>query len=71
VIFEHKIYAVGGFNGVERLRSVETLDLLTPGAAWIVTSQLNIPRSNASITVVDKAIMVAGGECILVGLFLN
>ena len=50
-----------GFNGTERLRSVETLDKLDPNATWIPISELITQRSNFGATVVNKQIMVTGG----------
>jgi hypothetical protein len=61
VVLNGKIYCVGGFDGHERLASVETLDLTRPGATWTLSSALLTPRSNFGITVVDKKILVAGG----------
>ena len=61
MVLEDKFYAVGGFNGFDRLTSVETLDLLTPNTAWMLSSNLNIKRSNFGITVFEKSILVAGG----------
>ena len=61
VVLEDKLYALGGFNGFDRLTSVETLDLLTPNSAWMLSSNLNIKRSNFGITVFEKSILVAGG----------
>ena len=59
VVLEDKLYALGGFNGFDRLTSVETLDLLTPNTAWMLSSNLNIKRSNFGITVFES--QSAGG----------
>jgi hypothetical protein len=55
------LYIIGGFNGFERLRSVEMLDLLQPGASWELTSELSIARSNFGVTIIDGKILVSGG----------
>jgi hypothetical protein len=55
------LYIIGGFNGHERLRSVETLDLLQPDASWEFASELRIARSNFGVTIVDGKILVSGG----------
>ena len=54
MVLEDKLYAVGGFNGTERLTSVETLDLRSPNPAWTLSSNLNIRRSNFGIAVLHK-----------------
>jgi len=66
VILDNKIYAIGGFDGEERLASVEILDLLEPFSTWtIASSSLCIGRSNFGACVVDKAILYSSPSCLL------
>ena len=51
---------MGGFDGEERLKSVECF---TPGPVmtWHNVADLLIPRSNFALSVVDGKILVCGG----------
>ena len=60
VVLNGRIYVVGGFDGEERLKSVECF---TPGPVmtWHHVADLLIPRSNFALSVVDGKILVCGG----------
>ena len=60
-VYNNKLYAIGGFNGNERLQSVECLDLLKSNPKWTASAPLLRPRSNFGVTIVDKKIFVVGG----------
>ena len=55
-----RIYVVGGFDGEERLKSVECF---TPGpvVTWHQVADMEIPRSNFAMSVVEGKILVCGG----------
>ena len=61
VVLAGKVYVAGGFDGEERLSSVECF---TPGSGavtWHRVPDMVTPRSNFSMVVVDGKILVAGG----------
>lgn len=53
------LYAMGGHNGVQRMRSVERFDL--KNEHWLRCPDMNVARSDASACVYDSLIFVAGG----------
>ena len=61
VVLNGRIYVVGGFDGEERLKSVECF---TPGPVmtWHNVADLLIPRSYFALSVVDDKILVCGGQ---------
>jgi len=61
VVYNGKLYAIGGFNGNERLNSVECLDLQRSNPIWTASAPLLRPRSNFGVTIMDKKIFVVGG----------
>ena len=60
VVLNGRIYVVGGFDGEERLKSVECF---TPGpvVTWHHVADMLLPRSNFALSVVDGKILVCGG----------
>ena len=57
VVLNGRIYVVGGFDGEERLKSVECF---TPGPVltWHQVPDMEIPRSNFAMSVVEGKILV-------------
>ena len=54
-----QVYAVGGFDGINRLRHAEAYSPLTN--SWKNTSSMSTPRSNFGIEVIDDKLIVVGG----------
>lgn len=54
-----QIYAVGGFDGVNRLRTAEAYCPLTN--TWRSIPTMNKPRSNFGMDVIDDQLVVVGG----------
>ena len=54
-----QIYAVGGFDGVNRLRHAEAYNPLSN--TWRNISSMGTPRSNFGIEVIDDRLLVVGG----------
>ena len=52
---------LGGFDGDQRLRSVECLDMTKPHPSWSSAADMITPRSNFSVTVIEDRILVMGG----------
>ncbi|CAK8672311.1 unnamed protein product [Clavelina lepadiformis] len=57
--FHGLIYAVGGFDGVNRLRHAEAYNPQTN--TWRNTNSMSTPRSNFGIEVIDDKLIVVGG----------
>ena len=53
------LYAVGGFNGTERLNTVEVFD--PDKDEWSVAAPMNVARSGAGICSYDNFIYAVGG----------
>merc|ERR1719430_2035024 len=60
VVYEDKVYVLGGYDGTSRLRSVECF---TPGTRprWHQVADMLEPRSNFSVAVLNGRLMVMGG----------
>lgn len=57
-VFDGKIYAIGGHDGQNRLRSAE---VFTPETnQWTLLAEMSVSRSDASTCVVDGKIYVLG-----------
>jgi len=56
---QNKIYAVGGFDGVNRLRTAECYESETN--SWKAIANMINPRSNFGIEVIDQQIVAVGG----------
>jgi hypothetical protein len=54
-----KIFAVGGYNGPNRLSSMECLDLLT--GQWSVVAAMSTARYDHGVAVVDGKLYAVGG----------
>lgn len=54
------LYAIGGFNGVSWLRSMERYDPLTN--QWTLLTPMSVPRSSFGTTVWNGRIYVIGGS---------
>lgn len=54
-----QIYAVGGFDGVNRLRDGEVYSPATN--SWTNISNMKTPRSNFGVEVIGDKLLVAGG----------
>ena len=59
VVFEDQIYAIGGFDGFNRLSSVERYNPKTD--SWVIVGNLASPRQGASSIVCKNKIYVLGG----------
>lgn len=59
VSYNDEIYALGGFNGYTRLKSVEKYSVERGG--WTYVENMMNPRSNFSSVVLDEMIFVIGG----------
>lgn len=59
VAYKRAIYAIGGYNGIERLSTCERYDLRT--REWTPLPQMYCPRSNFGVEVFDDCIFVVGG----------
>lgn len=60
VVLANRIYVMGGFNGSDRLKSVECF---TPGitrSVWHDVPDMLTPRSNFTATVIQGKIVVTG-----------
>ena len=63
-MLEGRIYVLGGYDGAERLRSVECF---TPGQGpnsrlqWHRVADMLEPRSNFSVVVMEGRLVVTGG----------
>ena len=55
------LYAIGGNDGLSRLKSVERLDLQHPEEGWQPVSPMNSRRSNFGVCSSGGRIIVAGG----------
>ena len=60
VVYRQKIFVMGGFDGEQRLRSVECLDMTQPLPSWSSAADMITTRSNFSVTVVEDRIGVVG-----------
>uniref|UniRef100_A0A914QQ19 Uncharacterized protein n=1 Tax=Panagrolaimus davidi TaxID=227884 RepID=A0A914QQ19_9BILA len=58
VIFDNKIYAIGGFQHGRSTETVEYYD----GLKWKPAPPMHIPRSNFDAVVADGCIYVMGGH---------
>ena len=57
-MYNDKIYVIGGYDGNQRLKTVEVFD----GNSWtLLESKMNLQRSNFAVTIMDDQIMVMGG----------
>lgn len=56
----NSLFAIGGHNGFERLKSVEKYDKLSGN--WLSVSEMTIARSDAGACIHDNKIFVAGGQ---------
>ena len=61
VVYHDKIYVIGGFDGQNRLKSVEIYDPSVSASWQTAPVELNKKRSNFGVSVVDHRIMVVGG----------
>lgn len=59
VVYQNKLYAIGGFNGAARLNTGEKYDPITNN--WSSIKEMSTPRSNFGIEVIDDMIFVIGG----------
>ena len=58
IVYHDKIYVIGGYDGNQRLKTVEVFD----GNTWtLLESKMNLRRSNFAVTILDDQIMVMGG----------
>lgn len=60
VVYKNKIYAIGGYDGQDFLRSVEVYDPVSD--TWSKLSPMITPRAWPAVTVLDNKIVVAGGR---------
>lgn len=60
VAYKHALYALGGFNGYNRLTSAEKL-LLDSDDSWTEIAEMFKPRSNFATAILDDFIYVIGG----------
>ncbi len=58
---DNRLYAMGGTDGTNALRSVECLKEVNGQAAWHITSPMNHRRNKPSATVVKDSVIVTGG----------
>lgn len=56
-----RLYAMGGFDGQQRLSSVEFLDLESPEKGWRSAPKMKVRRSNFGVTSDGSRIFVIGG----------
>ena len=55
------IFVIGGYDGQERLATVEYFDPNRPALGWKTVASLQYPRSNFGVTILDNHIVVCGG----------
>merc|ERR1712071_647280 len=59
ITLNDKIFAVGGFDGTNRLRSAEYYN--DDENAWVPVANMINPRSNFGVEVIDGQIIAVGG----------
>lgn len=59
ITLDDKIFAVGGFDGTNRLRSAEFYN--EEENAWVPVANMINPRSNFGVEVIDGQIIAVGG----------
>lgn len=65
----NQLYALGGHNGMQRMKSVEKLEIMdrsgqlnvSDNSTWQHVQEMNVARSDASASVYNKRIYIAGG----------
>ena len=62
VVIGANIYAVGGYDGNDRLSTVECLDSKRMQPRWENVAPMLRPRSNFAITAIENQIRVMGGN---------
>ena len=61
VVFNGKIYVIGGYDGITYFNSVEVFDPANPGAGWVPGPSLNFARYSHSSVVLNGYIYTTGG----------
>lgn len=63
VAHKNTLYAIGGFNGYNRLKTVEKLVLGSENGldGWSKIAEMSTPRSNFATAILDDFIYVIGG----------
>ena len=60
VVLNEKVYIIGGFNGIDRLKTVECFSVGATRCVWEAVPDMITPRSNFAVSVLDGKIIVAG-----------
>ncbi|XP_050424984.1 ring canal kelch homolog [Adelges cooleyi] len=61
VLKDRRVFAVGGFNGSLRVRTVDMLDLSSPSPCWVPTVAMLARRGTLGVAVLDNCIYAVGG----------
>ncbi|VVC24961.1 Hypothetical protein CINCED_3A021095 [Cinara cedri] len=61
VLKDSRVFAVGGFNGSLRVRTVDMLDLSSPSPCWVPTVTMLARRGTLGVAVLDNYIYAVGG----------
>lgn len=56
VLKDRRVFAVGGFNGSLRVRTVDMLDLSSPSPCWVPTVAMLARRGTLGVAVLDNCI---------------
>lgn len=56
VLKDCRVFAVGGFNGSLRVRTVDMLDLSSPSPCWVPTVAMLARRGTLGVAVLDNCV---------------